>query len=387
MEQHERFSQLFSAYVEKNMMPEEKGAFFAMIRMGNYDHLLSQLVGERWQTEFPAWERENDDQHAELVYQAILGKVKVKPVTIFRRIAAAAAILVLVAAGSYFFFFDKPVVKEKQDSGILSNDVQPPSHNRATITLADGKMIYLDTSATGTLGNQGNMQLIKLADGKVCYQGTAHEKIYNTLTNPRGSKVVNLILADGSLIWLNAGSSVTYPVSFPGNERHVIVNGEAYFEVKPDKTRPFTVSKNENHITVLGTHFNVNAYDDEKEMSVTLLEGAVSVGTGVAGKTVILKPRQQAIIGRDLMVHSNVDVDEVMAWKNGSFYFSQADVPLIMRQVARWYNVEIEYVGEVPAGFYNGKPSRDITVAEMLKILEYSGIKITIEGNKIKVSQ
>jgi ferric-dicitrate binding protein FerR (iron transport regulator) len=253
------------------------------------------------------------------------------------------------------------------------------------ITLADGSTIYLDSVGGGTLAVQNDVQVMKTAEGKVVYTGATTgngEIVYNTLFNPRGSKVIDMQLSDGSHVWLNAGSSIRYPVAFIGKERVVEINGEAYFEVArlersnaknakqaqrtQSENMPFIVKKGDVSVTVLGTHFNVNAYDDEESLKVTLLEGSVAVKR--ASTMVKLTPGQQAIAASGkLQVASSVDVDEVMAWKNGKFVFNKTNVQTTMRQIARWYDVDIEYKDNVK-GFFSGGISRLENASQLLKM-------------------
>jgi ferric-dicitrate binding protein FerR (iron transport regulator) len=192
-----------------------------------------------------------------------------------------------------------------------------------------------------------------------------------------------MTLADGSRIWLNAGSSVTYPVAFTGKERKVSVNGEAYFEVAPDHTKPFFVSKGEMSLQVLGTHFNVNAYDDEQDIKITLLEGSVKVSQ--RGQTGLLKPGEQARVAADIKVANTVDLESVMAWKNGKFSFADEDLKSIMRQLMRWYDVDIIYQNDVPERFFTAEISRNKNLLALLKVLEASDIHFKIEGRKLTV--
>jgi hypothetical protein len=266
-------------------------------------------------------------------------------------------------------------------------DIKPPQSSRATITLANGHKIYLDSTAKGILIRQGNVKLQKLADGEIIYSGSSTNTEYNTLTNPRGSRPVTMTLTDGTKVWLNAGSSLTYPVAFTGKERKVEITGEAYFEVSRNTSRPFTVKKvqDDASILVLGTHFNVNAYDDEAVMKITLLEGAVKVSKGTNSS--LLTPGQQAELkDGSIRLINDADMDEVMAWKNGKFQFGEkTDIETIMRQLARWYDVETEYRGKVNRHFW-GSISRDANVSQVLKMLETTGIvHFKIEGRKVIV--
>jgi transmembrane sensor len=312
------------------------------------------------------------------------------------RMAAAAAVLLLVASGAYLWLqpqkTDQPAAKVEQ---YTNQDVPAPTGNKAIIALADGKKISLDSLQAGLLAQQGNMQLVKLADGQIAYQKAGGEIIkelqYNTLYNPKGSKVIDMALADGSHVWLNAGSSVTFPIAFVGNERKVSITGEAYFEVAPLQLRsgqkmPFRVTANNKaEVDVLGTHFNVSAYDDEPAIAVTLLEGLVNVNTGLSKQQ--LKPGQQAQVKNDIQVMNDVDLDMIMAWKNGLFSFKATSLEEVMRQIGRWYNVEVKYEGGIPNRQFGGKIHRDANISQVLKILEESNVHYRINNREILITK
>jgi transmembrane sensor len=306
-----------------------------------------------------------------------------------RRWVAAASIILAIGFSGWFSFINNKNDKQQQivDTGI-THDIKPPEENRATITLTNGQTVYLDSAAIGSLAVQGSVKLVKLANGKIAYQTESEEiiekPVFNTLTNPKGSRVVDMTLADGSRVWLNAGSSITYPVVFIKNERSVAITGEAYFEVAPDKTKPFKVTKGEMEVEVLGTHFNVNAYDDEKNIKVTLLEGAVRLKTNDENQ--ILKPGEQAQVSGTISILKNVDVEAVMAWKDGRFKFSSVDIETIMRQVARWYNIDIEYRGKVE-GTLSGGLARNVNASQLFHVLELTDkVRFEIEGRKVIVT-
>jgi transmembrane sensor len=262
---------------------------------------------------------------------------------------AAASVILLLGTFSYFLFFHK-TMKPAMTAKVLSHDVKAPQSNKAMITLANGQKIYLDDASNGALAIQGNIKLVKLASGKIAYQQNSSKVTakmeYNTLSNPRGSRVINMALADGSKVWLNAGSSLTYPVTFMGNERKVSIIGEAYFEVAHDASRPFTVNNGSMNVRVLGTHFNVNAFEDDgNDIMVTLLEGSVKINYENA--TNFLKPGQQAVVTKEIKVINDVDLDLVMAWKNGYFQFDNASLQNVLKEVSRWYDVEVVYEGYI----------------------------------------
>jgi ferric-dicitrate binding protein FerR (iron transport regulator) len=305
----------------------------------------------------------------------------------WRWVAAASIILALGLSG-LFFFNNKNDKQHQIVQTSVPNDIKPPEENRATITLTNGQTVYLDSAAIGSLAVQGSVKLVKLANGKIAYQTGSDEiikkPVYNTLTNPKGSRVVDMTLADGSRVWLNAGSSITYPVVFIENERTVVITGEAYFEVAPDKIKPFKVTKGQVQVEVLGTHFNVNAYDDEKNIKVTLLEGAVRLKTNQENQ--VLKPGEQAQVSGTISIFKNVDVEAVMAWKDGRFKFSSVDIETIMRQVARWYDIDIEYRGKVE-GTLSGGLARNVYASQLFHVLELTDkVRFEIEGRKVIVT-
>ena len=334
------------------------------------------------------WERVQQEVGLTLNHSPSERDLKKVPVRslFWRRYAAAAAVL-LFLAGSYFLFLNKSIKKDDFVKAETGKDVKAPETSRAMITLANGQIVYLDSVANGQLAVQGNVKLVKLSNGQIAYQTETGQIIkelqYNTLSNPRGSKVIDMMLTDGSRVWLNAGSSVTYPIAFVGDERRVSITGEAYFEVTHNSTIPFKVSKGEMEVTVLGTHFNVNAYDDEADIKVTLLEGLVEVKS--KNEKLKIKPAQQAQVTNSINV-VNADVYEVMAWRNGKFVFGEkADIGTIMRQIARWYDVDVEYSG-IFTKHFGGSISREVNVSQVLKVLETTGnVKCKVEGRNVTV--
>ncbi|HEX2630438.1 MAG TPA: FecR domain-containing protein, partial [Chitinophagaceae bacterium] len=320
MDTNNRLNILFDRYTTGEATDAELTELSILLNQPRMQSVREELVAKLYDHVKDA---ELTTDQSERIFETVLTKINrqaepgklVETASRFnwRRIAIAASILLVMGLGSYFLFF-----KHKTDQAIppliAESNVPAPLSSHAQIRLANGKTIYIDSVANGTMANINGVEIIKTGDGRVEYKGTAGETIYNTLFNPRGSKVVDMKLADGSHVWLNAGSSVTYPVAFTGNERKVSVTGEAYFEIAHDKNKPFIVSKGDVHVQVLGTHFNVNAYDDEPDIKVTLLEGSVRCGIGGVDSK-ILKPGQQANISGDIKVVNEVNLDEVMAWK------------------------------------------------------------------------
>lgn len=318
------------------------------------------------------------------------GGFKIRRIWGWSRVAAAAAVLVVIL-GTYLLFIDK---SGKESQFLTNKPVQPadivPGGNKAVLTLSDGSVVILDNAQNGILSQQGSTKVLKLNDGQLAYNangsplGNGGKVLYNTISTPRGGQY-QMTLSDGTKIWMNAASSVRFPVTFSSTERRVELTGEAYFEVAKNTTKPFRVKTSRQEVEVLGTHFNINAYTDETTINTTLLEGKVKV-TDAGEKSVVIIPGQQARLGKQLTVTDDIDTDEIVAWKEGLFSFKGADIQTIMRQVARWYDVEVVFEGKVPDKKYRGKISREINASQVLRILEESGAKFRIEGKKIIVS-
>lgn len=267
---------------------------------------------------------------------------------------------------------------------MLAND-RLPAGTRATLTLIDGTSVPLDTVGRA-LARQGSSD-VRSANGQLIYDAdqSSGALAYNTLTTRPGEHYA-VQLPDGTKVWLNAASSITYPVAFTGNERKVTVTGELYFEIVHNAQQPFRVAVRDQLVEDIGTHLNIHAYHDEGAVSTTLLEGAVRVVKGRA--SAVLLPGQQALMGSNdsSFQVKEVNADGAIAWKNGYFYFDRADIKTVMRELARWYNVEVVYQGDIPKKTFKGKVHRDIKASEALKILAYFGAHSTIEGKTITVS-
>lgn len=299
--------------------------------------------------------------------------------------AAAAVTGIILATASWWLM--KPSTPAKPLPAVAvryKNDV-PPGSNKAILTLSDGSSITLDDAKNDTLGKQGSTSIIKLQNGQVLYKAAAAATAvtYNTLSTPRGGQY-QLTLPDGTKVWLNAASSLHFPTAFTSHSRLVELTGEGYFEVAPMPGKPFLVKVNGTEIAVLGTHFNVMAYTNEQAMAVTLLEGAVNVSrNGVVKK---LHPGQQARIPADNNITvTNVDISEAVAWKNGFFIFERADITTVMRQLERWYDIDVVYEGAPPTMRFGGGMQRSLPLSRVLNILEKNQVAFKIEGRKITV--
>lgn len=352
-------------------------------------------------------ENETEQQLADRIKNRLLETIRHEnelEVTKRRRIwqipaAAATVILIILSIETYFMFSSKSpkqeIVKTTPTKPQLKNDIAPGG-NKAILTLADGSTIVLDSASNGTISQQGNIKVQKLNNGLLAYtingkQVTeSDEAFYNTISTPRGGQY-QVTLADGTKVWLNAASSIRFPVLFKGKERKVEITGEAYFEVAKNKAMPFKVKANSSEIEVLGTHFNVNSYDDEASIKTTLLEGKVKVSVpAIAGNqsSKFLLPGQQADINKEgkINVMDNADTEEAVAWMNGHFQFKSADLKMILRQISRWYDVDVEYKGNANLHF-TGQLTRNENVSKVFEKLVLTGeVHFKIDGKRIIVS-
>lgn len=313
-------------------------------------------------------------------------------VPLFKRpwLRYAAAIVILAVGGAAYLLTDpgqpKQIVRKQEE--LFKHDIMAGT-NGAILTLSDGSTVILDSVANGVITKDGNSKLIKKDDGQLAYQANGVGKVilYNTLSTDRGRQF-QVTLPDGTKVWLNASSSLRYPTFFSGSRRVVELTGEGYFEVMHNTAMPFVVKKGHAVITVIGTHFNVNAYDDEASMKVTLLEGSVKVAETTTHAEQIIKPGQQLEIteNHQLNVINDINLEEVVAWKNGLFMFNGATTETIMRQVQRWYDAEIIYEGNVKQERFAGSIRRSENASKLLEVLELTKtLKFDIRGKKIIV--
>ncbi len=311
------------------------------------------------------------------------------------KIAVAAMLLIM---GSVLFFLMNQRVDLKQNQSLVENQNQDdvePGTTRAILILSDGRTLDLDASQNGILANQGDVQVEKNEDGQVAYitnsDKHASATVFNTIKIPKGGRY-QLKLPDGTNVWLNSASSLRFPVTFSEKSRVVELDGEAYFEVASlqdrinSKRKPFIVKTISQEIIVLGTQFNVNAYRDEGITKTTLLEGKVKVFSVNQEKSEILNPGQQSLLlpeGNIRVLEKDIDVEEVMAWKNGVFYFNNTELSVIMRQLARWYDVEVD-IKNIPLKKFNGELPRNVKLSQVLQMMEKtSGLKFKVEGRRI----
>lgn len=312
----------------------------------------------------------------------------------YRYWAAAVSVAAVLTTVAYFWFQHKPRSTAPVAQTTV-NDVLPGG-NKAVLKLSDGKTIVLDDAQNGVLAQQGSASIIKENDGELIYKPFTIDQspvTYNTLATPAGGQF-QLKLPDGTRVWLNAASSITYPTAFTGTERRVTITGEGYFEVARDARKPFMVTiqsgdKQPTEVEVLGTHFNINAYEDEALVKTSLLEGKVKVVSSYFNgkQTAILKPGQQSQVDVEgkLKLKENADMEEVIAWKNGDFIFQSADIGTLMRQVTRWYDITVSYPNGMPKDKFSGKIGRNVNLSQLLEILKYSEVKFELKGRTLVV--
>ncbi|MBX2925206.1 MAG: DUF4974 domain-containing protein [Chitinophagaceae bacterium] len=348
-------------------------------------------------------------QELQTILQASAGRIlhrieekqPVARVYTFRRLkwSAAAAVFLLLSVAAYFRLQDRsiPVTTVQNKESVHEKKEITPGADKAVLTLANGQTVVLDEADNGNVAQEGNTKVIKL-DGQLSYRqtGNATAVSYNTITTPKGGQY-KLVLADGTQVWLNAASSLRFPVSFTGTKRTVELTGEGYFEVAqvpadgkggkiPFIVKILNAADNTGEVEVLGTHFNIMAYGDEGVVKTTLLEGSVKVKNNT--RNTLLKPGQQANLRKDVLyTNDHVDVEEIVAWKDGYFQFDRkAPIEQVMRQIARWYDVEIHYEGSIPNRRFGGKIARDSRLQDVLKMLELNNIHFSVQGRVITVT-
>lgn len=373
-----------------------------------------RLIIESWLaslTEKGRWEWTTQEKEAfKDMLQMRIGKeideAEAVPVVPKRRIpllrfVAAAAVMLVMGAGAYSLFFRNAQKKDtlaKKADPPPANDIQP-GENGAVLTLANGEKIILDSAGNGTLAIQSDVTVINKG-GQLIYDSkssSSDELVYNTISTPR-ARQFKLQLSDGTRVWLNAASSIRYPARFAQDSRTVEISGEAYFEVASRQAAsgatkvPFLVKilsatdDDGGTVKVTGTAFNINAYEDESLIKATLVEGSIQFKKGNAEKW--LMPGEQAQLNKKgtIKIIENANVEAETAWKNGYFTYDKTDIQTVMKQLSRWYDIEVDYEnGIVPDDKYWGDIQRDATLSNVLKVLEMSGLKFRVEGKKVTV--
>lgn len=384
-----RLRYLTERCLSQKATPEERSELMNLLADPENESVAKQVIKELYALGSAGEDMQTETATA--IFQAVIQADK-EPAKVvnsnYKWLSIAASFLAVVGLALYFLFKNdqQPVVAKN-----IPNDIAAPSTNRAMIALADGSKVLLESLDNGQVARQGNVKLIKLANGRIVYElmneQTVTELQYNTLINPKGSKVINMTLADGSRVWLNANSSITYPVAFVRNERKVELNGEGYFEVAKDASKKFVVEANGATTEVLGTHFNIMAYENESKVKVTLLEGVVEVyGLAYKGNT-LLRPGQQAALTETYpgIALTRPDLEQVMAWKDGVFTFNDLSFEEVMRKIERWYDVSVVYTNEIPKINLQGDLSENTSLRGTLEALKFQGVNLQLRGRTVTI--
>lgn len=380
-DQYQRLQFLFDQYIRDKNSPEENEEFWKLVHEIHEDHPLAEDI-KLWWKKYEGDSDLSQNVDSKKILDRILAisntaVIIPAPVHHLRRywMQYAVSILVLISMGVYFYLSN---IDDHQQRVVQSLPIAPakdiisPGYDKAMLTLSNGKQIFLDNTNRTIISDAG-VEINKQADELI--YGKTDIVAYNTMSTPRGGQY-KLTLADGTKVWLNAESSITYPTVFINNERKIEMTGEAYFEVQKNAEMPFKVKlRDQSEILVTGTHFNVNAYADEPQMTTTLLEGSVVINNTV------LKPGEAYSNGKI----SNADTEAAVAWKNGVFIFRKADIRNVMRQLSRWYDVEVKYEGNLRTRTFSGKIKRDLSLHDLLDGLKSTDVQFRIEGKTIIV--
>lgn len=367
------FVHLLRGYLDNNLTEEEYMQFCKLLEDESVFEQLPPELKELWDSQ-PAQIRHSsawDDKMRSLIHHQ---NPKGRPKSGFLRYAAAAVVFFSCLALSYSILYPKFKPGTSSPTSARQYDIDPGSDG-AILSFSNGKVVWLDTAQDGILmdGVEKSRKYLKISQ---------REAQYATLTTPR-AKQQRLVLSDGTRIWLNAASTIRFPSVFNGGKRVVELSGEAYFEVAKDAAKPFVVKMGQNEINVLGTRFNVMSYDNESKVVTTLLEGAVKYSTEL--KTVVLKPGQETRAGKDGSVElvKNADMELATAWKNGQQMFKRSDLTSIMRQVERWYNVDVVFKNEAPkTATFTGDLPRDVGLIELLKVFEQPNLHFEVDAER-----
>jgi hypothetical protein len=386
-----RLEYLFDRFITSSCSIEEEKEFMNLVNDPENQEAVKDLIENFLKS--GKVRKEMPPNVSEAILKNIFKKDEAAEVSIEKKTGnmtwmKVAAMIVLFLSATYLLLKnnDKTNRPNKKTAAIEKSLPLAPGGNHAVLTMADGTKIILDSLENGKI-QHGNLNISK-KNGLLVFEAGSHNAVealsYNTLSTPRGSQY-KVVLDDGSEVWLNASSSLRFPGIFKGDKREVELKGEGYFEVAKNKAKPFHVKVGEMTIKVLGTHFNINAYSNENAIKTTLLEGSVKIMKGKA--EALLKPGEQGVLERNSaqLQIKKVDMQEVMAWKNGLFQFDGADIVTIMNQISRWYDVDVVYSGKVPVRHFEGKISRDADLSQVLKILELSNVKFKEVGKTIIV--
>jgi len=397
------FSELFKKYIDGSATPREMLLLKDFVQNGEYTAEHHRLLQEAYMDKSLRMQGGEDMEGA---WHSLRGRMREPRIVWFR---SAAAVLLLVAGAATFLYLNNRAARKEVARIIkLQPDIQPGG-TKAILTLANGKTIFLDSAANGQLSRQGNTSVVKTANGRIIYEQNGADKgeaMMNLMSTPKGGQY-QVVLPDGTRVWLNAASSLKYPVAFVGNDRRVSISGEAYFEVAKNKQMPFFVDVDGKlTVEVIGTSFNVNAYANESKLLTTLLEGSVKVVCQALpantpslkreSGAVILMPGEQATLdagpGRSLQSgqligkNRHADLARVIAWKNGLFSLENSSLQEVMRQLERWYDVTVKYEGSIPEVEFKGEMDRGVRLSDFMRYMKELGINSRIEGRSLIIA-
>lgn len=405
MEQ-EKLDQLLSLFVEDRITREDYDQLFEYIRENPNDGNLMSSIDRAFQ-EMKSYDILSLEEK-ELLYQNIVQDERfesggnehadgspVRSAGVWRQLSIAASILLAISIGLYFYAnrsLEPKIVKQATEA--VKQKIIFPGGDKAVLTLSDGSRIILDNAKNGVLANQAGVSIQKTSDGMLLYafspsnsenspESVATNNIYNKIETPVGGKY-QVNLPDGSKVWLNASSTLRFPAFFFGNTREVELTGEAFFDVAKNKSKPFKVITQDQIVEVLGTQFNINSYSDEGPIKTTLIEGSVKII--YKDHVVLLTPGQQFRPQNQHVKVVGVDTEDIIAWKKGYFLFKNEDIQSIMRKLSRWYDVEVNYEGDIPVVGFGGNVSRSKDISEVLDVLQLTNaVHFKIEGRRITV--
>lgn len=386
----EYFDELLDKYVTGDLNEEDQLQLFRLLEQPEYTRHLHDRLQRDWNNS--QYEEQANDLLKGVIISSVNRKIDsiekpsapiVHRVHFLRKWGWAAAVAILVSTVVFALIYPKQSQDMTGESLVTASPVMP-GKDGALLTLANGSQVLLDTVKNGEIALQGGAT-VKVINGALVYDGKGKEVLFNTMTTPRGRQF-QLALPDGTLVWLNASSSIRFPTQFAGKERSVSVTGEAYFEVVKNEKMPFRVLINDQaQVEVLGTHFNVNAFENEDIIKTTLLEGSIRTFAN-KGEKLVLQPGQQAQIEKGSIKKVNANPSQVVAWKNGVFDFNDITFDAAMRQLERWYDIEVVYTDGIPEDVeLSGEITRGVTLNGLLNVLGKIGVKCRLEGRKLLI--
>lgn len=393
-----RFVQLFNSYMEGSCSDEERKEFLKYAVSEKYKSKLLEIIEKMLNEQDPGSDK--NLHNPDIIWDRILEEVKIreteavistKNFSLNRIWWAAAAILLpaIILTFLYVKYENAGQIAGAQLYKSAQADILPGG-NKAMLILSDHSEILLDTARTGIIGKQGTASISKLGDGKLAYHSESNPKseiLYNTVVTPRGGQY-QLKLPDGTNVWLNAASSIKFPTNFAGKKRVVEVSGELFFEVTHNPQLPFIVKTSLAKIEVLGTSFNVNTYNEKMASAITLVEGSLKLSNNTNMESQVLKPGQQAFLNENgkIRLNDKVNVGSAIAWKNGYFQFNDTELETVMQQISRWYDFEVVYDGKQKNIHLTGIISRNVNASDVFKMLEISGVNVTLKDHVVVVN-